>query len=364
MSEVKARLPVNIDRLTREQFNCLPLVIEGESKEVRYAGLDADDRPLAVIRFKPTIYSFTQNRCAEVPGSDVPRLRASGKFVEVLAEAGIPHAYRQVNDRWVLADLVMPHPVEFAKYGLPPFEHPDLTEEVRRRMLTAPPIEIIAKNCLTGTTKHGCIGLAGSRVRASHPFYGSRLLEPDMALPEMLVRFDWRNPLRQEGHGKRMADQILQTSVGDYLIGGLQSFSIRKRITEYGDRVADTVLPDQIADLFIDVAVARRTAFLAAKAIEEFLATKDIVFYDICMFITEDGSTLYGEISPDCGRYRHLDLGELDKDVWRSGGSSKDVIDKWMLLSKLLGVVDESADQPVPDVADTEAATEMEGEAE
>jgi len=55
---------IDLDAMPLEEFRQLPLVIEGESKEVRYVG-----RSLVLIRFKPTIYSFTHNRCADVLGS-------------------------------------------------------------------------------------------------------------------------------------------------------------------------------------------------------------------------------------------------------------------------------------------------------
>ena len=112
--------------------------------------------------------------------------------------------------------------------------------------------------------------------------------------------------------------------------------TVSAQLSAWGSRVADAALPPQIADLFIDVRRAQRTAFLTSKVVEEFLASKDIVFYDLCLFIAEDGELVYGELSPDCGRYRHLDLGSLDKDVWRTGGSSQDVIRKWELLCELL----------------------------
>lgn len=319
---------INIKKLTTEEFKKLPLVIEGESKEVRYAG-----KGMVVIRFKPTIYSFTENRCAEVPGSHIPRLRSSKVFVELLKKNNIKHAYKEFTDEFVLADLVMPHEVEFNKYGIKPFVPPDLSKETIEKLPRAPPIEIIAKKYLTGTTKHGCIGMSGSKVRKSHKFYSEMIIEPDGALPEMIIRFDWRNPLNHKSKGKKIADQILE-GINQKEFSNI--YEIRKRIEAWGDRVADVALPLQIADLFIDVKKAQRTAFLSAKIIEEFLATKNIVFYDLCMFISEDGDLMYGEISPDCGRYRHLDLGSLDKDVWRAGGSSKDVVEKWNLLTKLI----------------------------
>ena len=121
--------------------------------------------------------------------------------------------------------------------------------------------------------------------------------------PEVVVRFDWRNPFWEPDTHKMLADEIL---------------------------------PDQLADLFIDVKEARKTAARTFSLLSDFLAEKDIVIYDLCLFISEDGKTVYGEISPDCGRYRHFDLGSLDKDVWRAGGSSEQVIEKWNLLYKMI----------------------------
>ena len=140
-------------------------------------------------------------------------------------------------------------------------------------------------------------------VRKSHPYYAGMKIENMEPYPEVVVRFDWRNPFWEPETHKMLADEIL---------------------------------PDQLADLFIDVKEARKTAARTFSLLSDFLAEKDIVIYDLCLFISEDGKTVYGEISPDCGRYRHFDLGSLDKDVWRAGGSSEQVIEKWNLLYKMI----------------------------
>lgn len=315
-----------IEQMTQRDFEKLPLVIRGESKEVRYL-----EKGLVVIKFLPTIYSFTENRCAVVEGSEKMRLRASGIFVNALKNAGIRHAYRLVTEEFVLADLVMPHQVEFAKYHLPGFVPHDLTVQEIAALPKAPPIEIIAKRYLTGTTKHSYIGLVNTVVRDSHPFFRGVHLEADGALPEMLIRFDWRNPLMQPGRGERVARKIF----AEYYHNRYLNEYVEKVIS-YCDRVADLSMTSQLADLFIDTEKARRTAFLTAKVLEDFLAEKDIVFCDLCMFIDESGTMVYGEISPDCGRYRHLDYGSLDKDEWRTGGSSDDVLNKWRMLCDLI----------------------------
>jgi non-canonical purine NTP pyrophosphatase (RdgB/HAM1 family) len=272
-------------------FEKLPLVIKGESKEVRYAG-----NGKVWIRYLPTIYSFTQNRSGVVPGSEILRLRAMKQLLEVLRRAGIRHAYHDVGD-FVFSDLVMPHDVEFEKYGLPRFVPLDFTPTI-----FAPPIEIIVKRFHTGTSKHRYVGMSGSRVRPSHPLFAGLPIESDDAYPSCVVRFDWRNPL----------------------------------MTKDGRRVADEILPERIADWYIDVAKATRTAKRIFAALQQFMSPRDIVVYDVCLFIAEDGETVYGEITQDCGRYRHYELGHLDKDVWRAGGSSDEVLAKWQLLSEML----------------------------
>ena len=285
---------MNLDELDDAGFAALPLVVEGESKEVRYAGAGQ-----VVIRFKPTIYSYTANRCGTVEGSEVLRLRASAVFAQVLERAGIAHAYRQLSDRWALADLVL-QPV--SARDPKPFRPDDLSAEELERLAVAPPIEVIIKRMHSGTSKHRYFGMAGHPLRGSHPLYAGVTFAPEDAYPQPIVRFDWRNPL-QDDAGKRLADEIL---------------------------------PDTVADWFIDVEAARDTALRAYDALSEFLNERDVVCYDLCLFLTEDGRTIFGEISQDCGRFRHFDLGSLDKDVWRAGGSSAQVLEKWALLLEVI----------------------------
>lgn len=288
-----------IDKLTQEDFKKLPLVIEGESKEVRYAGSG-----LVVISFKPTIYSFTANRCGIVEGSNNLRLRASKVFLNVLREGGVKHAYQAVNERWVLADLVMPHSVEFAKYNIPHFVPSDLSVQECKNLPIAPPIEVIVKTMHGGTSKHRYQGMDGALVRESHFLFGKMPIYAEGAYPAPIVRFDWRNPLRN---------------------------------TKTGDRIPDEILPEQMANWFIDVRKAEKTARKVYDILEQFLGDRDIVLNDLCLFIAEDGETVYGEVSQDCGRFRHFDLGSLDKDVWRTGGSSEQVLAKWQ---KLLDIIE------------------------
>lgn len=295
-------------------FKSLPLVIEGESKEVRYLGGGR-----VAIRFKPTVYSFTHNRCDVVPGSDRVRLETSKTFMEVLKRAGVKHSYQEVllDENLIISQLVMPANSEFEKYGIAPFVPHDLTPAEIAALPRAPSIEVIVKNTHTGTSKHRYIRMNGAKVRDSHPTLRGMTIAAEKPYPKTLVRFDWRNPLNHPDKGIRVADEIL---------------------------------PECIADYFIDVKRARHTALCVNHALSEFLGARDIVLYDLCLFIAEDGETVYGEVSPDCGRFRHFFLGSLDKDVWRTGGSSAQVLEKWNLLAQIIAgpALEEESDYMIP----------------
>jgi phosphoribosylaminoimidazole-succinocarboxamide synthase len=310
--------------INNSKFEALPLVIEGESKEVRYLG-----RGKVAIRLKPTIYSYTHNRYSVIPGSETLRLRACKVLVNVLKYAGISHAYECIEGNLIVAKLLLPTEDELAKYKTKQFVPRDLSSEEIGMLLRAPPIEVIIKHNLSGTTPKTCHYLAGSRVRGSHPRNAGDRLYLDRRLPHRIVRFDWRNPLRSTEQGKLAADAILARF-------GREDTHLRSVIEEYCSRVPDVPFSD-LADWKIDVAAARETAHHTVDALEAFLGSKGISIYDLCLFIDELGTTVFGEISPDCGRFRDRDENSLDKDVWRAGGSSEDVLRKWNLFCERIG---------------------------
>jgi phosphoribosylaminoimidazole-succinocarboxamide synthase len=158
-----------------------------------------------------------------------------------------------------------------------------------------PPIEVIIKANHSGTSRHRYVGMTARPTRTGWTF------EAEGRYPAPFIRFDWRNPL------------------------------IHPDIP--GKMLCDEVLGDEMANWFIDVAEARKTAKAAYKALTEFLLPRGIVLYDLCLFLTENGEMIYGEVSPDCGRFRRAeDSSSLDKDVWRAGGSSEHVLEKWAAL--------------------------------
>ena len=58
--------------------------------------------------------------------------------------------------------------------------------------------------------------------------------------------------------------------------------------------LADAVMCNVHADYYIDVKEARKTAAMTFSVLSDFLAEKDIVIYDLCLFISEDCKTVYG----------------------------------------------------------------------
>ena len=76
------------------------------------------------------------------------------------------------------------------------------------------------------------------------------------------------------------------------------------------------------------------------EVLSEFYKTINIELWDMCLFITQDGKFIFSEISQDNARYKYVpkngNLESLDKDVFRSGNSSEDVMEKWEKLYKLV----------------------------
>lgn len=286
---------MDINTLTQPQFEQLPLVVEGESKEVRYAG-DGE----VVIKLKPTIYSFTHNRTGVIPESDTVRLRAIQVLVPLLQRAGIRHTYKDVNDQWILSDLVLqPETVSNPS----PFRPDDMPSTAIEALPVAPPVEVVVKAMHSGTPKHRYYRFDEHKVRHSHPEKADQAITVEKPYPEHIVRYDWRNPMTDE----------------------------------QGNRLADEVLPEHMANWFIDVKKAGRTALEAFTILSDYLSAKDLSLWDICFFIAEDGETMFGEVSPDCLRVRAKDGSSLDKDIWRQGGSSTNVLDKWTAFVEQIG---------------------------
>jgi phosphoribosylaminoimidazole-succinocarboxamide synthase len=91
-----------------------------------------------------------------------------------------------------------------------------------------------------------------------------------------------------------------------------------------------------MADWFIDTKRASNTALTAFTLLDTFLQSKGIELVDICFMIDQKGDMIFSEVSQDCMRVRSAE-GSLDKDIWRHGGSSELVLQKWKRFNELIG---------------------------
>jgi phosphoribosylaminoimidazole-succinocarboxamide synthase len=279
------------------EFRKLPLVVEGESKEIRKLTNDK-----CVIYLKPTIYSFTHNRTAIVEGSNKLRCQVLAKLIPILKKNGIQHAYHEfdVENSLIIADLL---------------------EEQER-----PNIEVIIKCFAGGTTVHKYYGITHTPTRRDHLLWPNHTFRKNDSYFGPKIRFDWRNPFWNPELVKQFRKEH---SLSENILEWPKEFKKECMLQ-------DEVLPEDLANEFINVKEARKTALSVYSCLQENLGKCNIIVNDLCLFISTDGKKVFGEINQDCGRFRHLDLGSLDKDVWRTGGSGSMVLEKWKLLADLV----------------------------
>jgi hypothetical protein len=309
--------------VTAEFFAGLETRAEGESKLVK-ALSDRFD----LIRYKPSVYSHKQQRGGLVDGTDRERQSTTLNIMLLLAEAGVPHTYWHVCNGYILAE----------------------------RLEQAPPVEVCVKGAHVGTHKHVYFGMAQKRDR-----FGRKLVGADDMYEEPIVRFDWRNPNHlQPEPGQRLVDMNhTQLHANPLRAAGFEDDEI-ERVFEamypHGVPLGDYALADALADKFLDVAKARPLVQKAFRTLSEHFQRMNIRFKDVCFMVVQGGDRLFGEVSQDCGRYEAIDpraeafqkcvarplpwttddSASVDKDIWRAGGSSELVLEKWKRLTFLV----------------------------
>lgn len=266
----------------RFEFSDLPLLVKGDSKEIRLL-----TPRIALARLLPTVYSFTFNRYGVVPGTDEIRARFSAAIFRSMARE--------------------PSGIHLASAFL------GLLESSAGPLLA----ELVVKTCnLEVRVKRFHIGSPVHRYRFCDQHstaFGGRPLQRWARFDQPIVCFDWRHPLHDE----------------------------------QGFRLADEPLSDDYAAVWIDdVSKAKILSRRAFDWIEQRFSRVGLQLVDICFFIDQTGSVIYGEISPDCMRVRSrgsADADALDKDHWRSGGEPSDVLRSYRRLYELVfGVRDRS----------------------
>ena len=261
-----------IENFTDEEFDKLPLLIQGESKIIRVY-----NSKLNIIKYKPSVYSHKMQRGGDVKGTDYERITVTKNFLDIFSRHCIKHTYLSIGKEFILTESI------------------NIQTDI-------PPLEIIVKRCYVGSDKHRYYNMDKCKTR-----FGKDLVEKESKeYPEILVRYDYRNP----------------------------NFH-----PETGVPIGDILICDDLADQFIDVQVSKKVAKHIFTVLMDHLARMNIYIQDICLMLTVTGDKVYGEVSQDCGRYKYKDehtLSDLDKDIWRSGGSSDLVLEKYKKLTELV----------------------------
>lgn len=171
-----------------------------------------------------------------------------------------------------------------------------------REVPVAHRIEVRVKRLHVGTPTHRYHGFDEARTRHGRP-----AVDALGRYDQLFVGFDWRNPMVHPDKGHRLADEVL---------------------------------PDTIADWFIDVAAARRTATGMFERIAAYLEARGFFLVDICFILSEDGRCVVSEISPDCMRVRDADGRHFDKQLWRGGDPPERILEVWQELCERCEAVD------------------------
>lgn len=304
------KLPT-MKKMNDQEFEKLDLVVEGESKEVRSYNNRFD-----IIRYKPSVYSHKAQKGGFVEGSDEERLKTTRNLLYVMATHGIKHTYAYIGNRFILAERV---------------RSPD-----------PPPVEVCVKQFHIGTHKHIYYDMFKYNSRLT----GQKLCDEEgqYLFNDPIVRFDWRNPNHiQPGSDQRLQD-MKHTSifVNPLRKAGMSDQEIEdflKKMFPNGVPLGDYAMADELANHFIDVERTKIEATKVFKVLEAFMKRFNVSFQDVCLMFLTSGDKLFGEVSQDCGRYKLINsdgYSSLDKDVWRAGGSSDLVLEKWKRFSALV----------------------------
>jgi phosphoribosylaminoimidazole-succinocarboxamide synthase len=258
----------------REQFEELPLLNRGESKEIRII----DDNSV-MIRLIPSLYSYTKNRCAMISGTDKLRLEATRILWSVLQENGVKTSVIYVGHDYYVSQRIIHLGADYI-----------------------PPIEVIVKACHVGTPKHSLYNIGKFQTRQGRYFKDNQPHPP-------YVRFDYTNPLTDD-KGNRLEDKCLSDDMAECFIDtrkakatALSAFSILyKHLSARGIRLDDICFK-------ID-------------------ASGEVIFGEIsqdCMRAVKVEQNSNSETDSD-----------LSKDTFRKGASDEEVLSKYKSFNEII----------------------------
>ena len=261
-------------------FDALPDMIEGESKIIK----KLTDK-IVIEKFKPTVYSYTNNRYGIADGTDNVRLKFSAELYRQLAH------YTDTIDNIPVSSFVAEVKNEQGHFMI-------------QQKVNSCNLEIRIKRYHIGSPLH--------RYKYTEEY--STVIGDKKPLVKWsrfefpVVCFDWRNPLKDH-EGNRLADEPISD---DYAMIWMNNVPYAKEMA--------------------------RNLFLW---IEDLFFQKGIVLIDMCIFVDESGKLIYGEVSPDCMRIR-WDSADLEnskplcKDNWRKGNSSDELLAQYNNLYDII----------------------------
>ena len=273
------------------QDDSFHLLVEGESKKV----FTKDDDKYCYIILKNTIYSHSMQSTGVIEDLGAIRGEGSRYFLEMMNRNCIKHSYICINNFGVICS--------------------EFIENIN-------PLEVVVKEYCEGTDKH------------SYYKYRDNFTHSDGKYKHgPYVRFDWRNPNHLTEHGIDVREAIPNYYKEEEKIGKLPFFEkyLKKPM---GDKtISEHILKD-----IIDIDVAKEEALKMFYTIKYHFEKAGLIIKDICFMMS--GDKFWSEINQDCMRIQLIDskTGTLDKDIWRSGGSSRKekIIGKWKLFNSIM----------------------------
>jgi len=277
------------------------ITLEGESKIYRrIPGLK-----LAFATLKPTVYSFTFKRYGVVKGTDVVR----NKIWEIIGTHlnRLYSAFKFSDYNFIIRNL------NYYAAKIQSFKNDNdifITNYIARINDNTslvlfedeiPPIEVVYKEYWVGTFKHRLKYPERYKTRSG------KIIKVGDKLPYPVIRFDWRNPIERDPQTGEMRD--------------------------WGDEC----IPDDLADLYIDVRNAKTTVKFVSFILKHMFWGIGLELVDLCYFMNYNGDRIHSEITPDGMRLKLLnDRSDYDKDLWRKGLPKDVLVKRWtQVLEKL-----------------------------
>ncbi len=283
--------------------NYFKMITEGESKQV-FQVLTTNEylKNIVIIILKSTIYSHSKQATGHIENLGNIRARGTKIFLEMLWRNKLRHSYRSINDCGII-----------------------ISEYVNTN-----PVEIVFKKYCEGTDKHSFYGMKNNK---------NVVLDNGEYISGPYVRYDWRNPNHITINNQTNVTENPYYYVMEEYFGKEEFFKLflsnTNKVKPYGDKNVSIDILHKI----INIDKSRETIIRLYCTIQSYLNQVGLEVKDGCFMLDNDGEMCWSEINQDCMRIiNHNSNESLDKDIWRSGGSSsKDAIkDKWTTFNTIM----------------------------